>query len=259
MYRASIDPHGYAGQAKGTASTLHVWLQVLATESRAEEREAAARALFEHVKRWAPRYLSRVFQSLLRDLGDHPSDLIEDAIQHLLTTASVGRSKFRGTSDAAAMSWCKVVLRNHLTTELHRKARHTRDVEMVDLPVDSPASTSVSPGAICDLALAVRAELLRTRRMRDALSLFAAFCSFLEHRLGTAAVALIPRPGAEPRSSPARKGDVGDRIRKQRQRGREAAEAVLVDLRNNARCPLLQGQLAILLQTEPVVQRSRVA
>jgi hypothetical protein len=227
-------------------------LHVLATESSPESRDGAARALFDNLTEWAPRYLLREFHRFFRDLGHDPSDLIDDAIQHLLTTASVGRSRFRGTTHSSAMAWCKAVLRNYLMTEINRSMRHVRTAELAEIPCESADALGVSPIAVRELARLVEAELRRTRRLRDASSLFGAFYCFLEHRLGTAALALVPRARADPSPrAPSGRGDPRDRIRKQRQRGREAAVAVLRSLAASSPLPSMVGQLYFLLARQP--------
>lgn len=192
-----------------------------------ERNEAAALLL---------KALSQSIGSLLRKqgitLGSVPDALVEDATQHVLIQASVGRARFRGESEGQAFYWCGRVAANWLRDELTRAEKPTRaGTTTNELPGAATAEDAQVHNALGSLFEKVRAEVCTTQ---PPLAVMQVAC-VIRYREGATLAEQVEEFGwhgefAATERTPEARLAARDRVYKYRQRGRVAAYAALDEL-----------------------------
>ena len=136
------------------------YLEVLADDDATwEAREQAARGLYETLRHFGP--------GLVRRLRPHtPDHVIEEAIHKVVIKAALGTSRFRGTDERAARSWCNKILQ-HYVIDYFRARRRVVDGEHLPTPATAREADPVVARDLATLLDLLHTALLRLTRERD--------------------------------------------------------------------------------------------
>jgi hypothetical protein len=170
-------------------------LRTLARDSAdPAERETAARTLLVHLKQWAAADALRRNTYLRRTASDGGlATLLEDAVQHVAVAACTGAARFRGSTPGEAVTWCRKVLDNHLRSELRRQSRRDSVTRALGPSEAAAPSTRDRTLTLQEFDNSVLEYLRRTRRPKDAATLYRSVCCYFEHLAGVPLHAQVER------------------------------------------------------------------
>jgi len=152
---------------------LCAWLTMVADPALPpRERNGVFARIHSNVNVWAKPYLFRVAPCRLAE------DDVDEAVQHLLTRCALGSSRFKGTSEGEAHSWCMRVLANKsrdlcrskrrlVTGQLDTSGDDDDERPRVREPSVDPDGTALTIRTIEAVFAAIHAELPRLHRKQD--------------------------------------------------------------------------------------------
>jgi DNA-directed RNA polymerase specialized sigma24 family protein len=187
------------------------------------ERNDVAARIHATVGAWAKPYLFRVAPCRLGE------DDVDEAMQHLLVRCTFGTSRFRGSSEGEAHSWCMRVLANK-GRDICRSRRRMipgmlgeRDEDdrspRVPEPTTDPDASGIEIRALETILAAIADELPRLHRKQDIEGLLRSVRVHLEARMGATIEEQCEKYGAGESLST----KLQNRIYQYRNRGRKAA------------------------------------
>ena len=213
-----------------TPSSVELYQSLLVLASDIADRPArqhAARTLLRQLRSWVSRHgLSRYWRWV------RPANravLLEDAIQHVAVVASTGKTRFRGTTPAEAVSWCRTVLDNHLLSEQRRQYRLASAVDAIGTRDVPPGSSRDGRLNLHDFDRRIREHLHRTRRPKDVASLYRSVCCYFEHLAGVPVDAQLQRWVDGDLAEPRELNRARNRIYRYHHRGRRVLAELLSD------------------------------
>ncbi len=206
---------------------LYESLLILASDTADRQaRQHAARTLLGQLRRWASHH---ALNRTLRGLRPASREvLLDDAIQHVAVVASTGKTRFRGTTPAEAVVWCRTVLHNHLRSEQRRQLRMASAVDAVDTLDVPPGSSRDGRLNLHDFDRSILEHLHRTRRPKDVASLYRSVCCYFEHLAGVP-VEVQLRRWAGDLAEPREVNRARNRIYQYHHRGRRLLAELLSD------------------------------
>jgi DNA-directed RNA polymerase specialized sigma24 family protein len=210
------------------------WLRLVGdTGIAARERNEAATRIRANVMSWARPYLGRAAPCKLGD------DDVDETVQHLLTRCALGTSRFNGSSEGEAHSWCMRVVLNKgrdICRERRRNVSTTREDDEGEPRSFEPAvEADLRPLAIESLQeifAAIQDELPRLHRKQDIEGLVRSVRCHVEARMGASLEEQVTEYGGDVPEGEGEKALVRarNRVYQYRKRGREAACEALSSL-----------------------------
>jgi hypothetical protein len=189
-------------------------------------------ALITTLNKSIPPYIRKRFRTQFALLSnDWTSHLIEDVTQEVILDALQSGLSSNPESDSVC-DWARKVSRNKVRRALRAKKRES--VELSEAFSCEPvADVFIGMMHLRQLIRLVEAGIVRTHNRKNAKTLFLSFCLYVEHATGIPFSALQTPPTFHEKGGndfmgkglSSKQGRA--RRRKQRQRGREAARAIL--------------------------------
>jgi len=213
---------------------LCAWLTMVADPALPpRERNGVFARIHSNVNVWAKPYLFRVAPCRLAE------DDVDEAVQHLLTRCALGSSRFKGTSEGEAHSWCMRVLANKsrdlcrskrrlVTGQLDTSGDDDDERPRVREPSVDPDGTALTIRTIEAVFAAIHAELPRLHRKQDVEGIIRSVRVHVEARMGATIEEQCATYGGEGEDPSSTK--VQNRIYQYRNRGRKAACEALTSL-----------------------------
>lgn len=207
------------------------WLVMVSDPGLARrERNDIATRIHSTVGTWAKPYLFRVAPCRLGE------DDVDEAVQHLLMRCTLGSSRFKGTTEGEAHSWCMRVLANKGRDICRSKRRlvpgtldasdDDDDRPRVAEPSVDPDQSAMAMRALSAIFEAIAAELPRLHRKQDVEGIVRSVRVHVEARMGATIEEQCATYGeGEPMST-----KVQNRVYQYRNRGRRAACEALSSL-----------------------------
>jgi DNA-directed RNA polymerase specialized sigma24 family protein len=211
---------------------LCAWLMMVSDPALPpRERNGAASRIRSNLNGWARPYLFRVAPCRLGD------DDVDEAVQHLLTRCALGASRFKGTSEGEAHSWCMRVLLNKGRDLCREKRRMISTTVDDDDEGRAPREPSVDPDlrgmamkTIQEVFEAIQLELPRLHRRQDIEGIMRSVRCHLEARLGATIEEQIATYGDGAPTTGKEATRAQNRVYQYRNRGRKAACEALSSL-----------------------------
>lgn len=212
--------------------SLSVWLMVLAApDATPRQRNEAAAGAYRILNEWVPR--------LVRGIAPCPlsHDDALDILQHVADKASLGTSRFRGTTEGEAHAWVKRIVANKAIDI----CRSRRSINREPVPDARAEEDTADVGPFLAAVEAIKRYIAENHRPNDAKTLERAFDCHIDAHLRQATIeAQMDRFGydepytGEPRDEAGRIR-ARNRVYQYRKRGRDAGCRALRGLAEQGR------------------------